>query len=135
MIILIIHIIVSCDQNISLIFYLKMDPMSGCDIRLVFTFPPKDSTLQYKNCVHLWNNFPSISTLCQFNFLTLWSSIITYHPIFNVNISKGNNGVSEVSRREPLLLDKNNQKKFIAWEQYSRQQIYYWHGQNYWFLK
>ena len=23
--------------------------MSGCGIRLVFTFPPKDSTLQYKN--------------------------------------------------------------------------------------
>ena len=40
-----------------------MDFMSGCDIRLVFTFPPKDSTLQYKKCVHLWNNFPSISTL------------------------------------------------------------------------
>ena len=40
-----------------------MDPMSGCDIRLVFTFPPKDSTLQCKKCVHLWNNFPCISTL------------------------------------------------------------------------
>ena len=26
-----------------------MDPMSGCDIRLVFTFPPKDSTVHYKN--------------------------------------------------------------------------------------
>ena len=40
-----------------------MDSMSGCDIRLVFTFPPKDSTLQYKNCVNLCNNFPRISTL------------------------------------------------------------------------
>ena len=40
-----------------------MDSMSGCDIRLVFTFPPKDNTLQYKKCVHLWNNFPCISTL------------------------------------------------------------------------
>ena len=40
-----------------------MDYMSGCDIRLVFTFPPKDSTLQYKKSVHLWNNFPCISTL------------------------------------------------------------------------
>ena len=37
--------------------------MSGCDIRLVFTFPPKDSTLQYKKCVHLYNIFPYISTL------------------------------------------------------------------------
>jgi len=26
-----------------------MDSMSGSDVRLVFTFPPKDSTLQYKN--------------------------------------------------------------------------------------
>jgi len=42
-----------------------MDPMSGCDIRLVFTFPPKDSTLQYKKYVHLWSNFPCISTLRQ----------------------------------------------------------------------
>ena len=28
------------------------DPMSGCDIRLVFTLPPRDSTLQYNRCVH-----------------------------------------------------------------------------------
>ena len=28
-----------------------MDPMSGCDTRLVFTLPPRDSTLQYKRCV------------------------------------------------------------------------------------
>ena len=44
-------------------FMWKMDPMSGCDIRLVSTLPPKDSTLQYKRCVHLWNNFPCIKTL------------------------------------------------------------------------
>ena len=29
-----------------------MYPMSGFDIRLVFTLPPRDSTLQYKRCVH-----------------------------------------------------------------------------------
>ena len=28
-----------------------MDSMAGYEIRLVFTFPPKGSTLQYKNCV------------------------------------------------------------------------------------
>ena len=39
-------------------FMWKMDPMSGCDIPLVFTLPPRDSTLQYKRCVHLWNKFP-----------------------------------------------------------------------------
>ena len=31
------------------IIFVKMDSMSGCDIRLVFTFPPKDNTLQFKN--------------------------------------------------------------------------------------
>ena len=35
----------------------KMDPMSGCDIRLVFTLQPRDRTLQHKQCVHLWNNY------------------------------------------------------------------------------
>ena len=44
-------------------FMWKMDPMSGCDIRLMFTLPPRDSTLQYKRCVHLWNKFPCIITL------------------------------------------------------------------------
>ena len=64
MIILIIQIIVSYDQNISLIFFMwKMDPMPGFDIRLAFTLPPRDSTLQYKRCVNLWNNFPCIITL------------------------------------------------------------------------
>ena len=45
-------------------FMWKMDPMSGFDIRLVFTLPPSDSTLQYKRCVHLWfwNKFPCIIT-------------------------------------------------------------------------
>ena len=44
-------------------FMWKMDPMSGFDIRLVFTLPPRDSTLQYKRCVHFWNNFPCITSL------------------------------------------------------------------------
>ena len=46
-----------------------MDSMSGCDIRLVFTLPPRDSTLQYKRCVHLWNNFPYITPLYLFIYL------------------------------------------------------------------
>ena len=63
---MIIHIIVSYDQNISLIFLMwKMDPMSGFDIRLVFILPPRDSTLQYKRCVHFWNNFPCITSLLE----------------------------------------------------------------------
>ena len=51
-----------------------MDPISGFVIRLVFTLPPKDSTLQtavYKKCVHLWNNFPCISTLGGMGFIII----------------------------------------------------------------
>ena len=29
------------------VFMWKLDPMSGCDIRLVFTLQPRDSTLQF----------------------------------------------------------------------------------------
>ena len=47
----------------------KMDPMSGCNIRLVFTLPPRDSTLQYKRCVQLWNNSPYITPLSAYNSL------------------------------------------------------------------
>ena len=51
----------------------KMGPMSGVDIRPVFTLPPRDSTLQFKRCVHLWNNFPCIITLACIMFsLKLW---------------------------------------------------------------
>ena len=32
--------------------FVKIDSMSGCDIRFVFTFPPKDITLQYKKNVY-----------------------------------------------------------------------------------
>ena len=36
---------------------------------------PKDSTLQYKRCVHLWNNFPCIITLVMFkDFQFSWTS-------------------------------------------------------------
>ena len=38
-------------------FMWTVDPMLGFDIRLVFTLPFRDSTLQYKRCVHLWNTF------------------------------------------------------------------------------
>ena len=40
-------------ENVIDFFNVKMDPMSGCDIRLVFTLPPRDSLLQYEKCVHL----------------------------------------------------------------------------------
>ena len=47
-------------------FFVKMDSLSGFEIRRVFTFPPKDRTLQYKKCAHLKNKFPCISTLMSF---------------------------------------------------------------------
>ena len=49
-----------------------MDSMSCCDICLVFTFPTKDSTLQYKKCVHLWNNFPCKLVPCILPSLKFW---------------------------------------------------------------
>ena len=49
-----------------------MDPMSGFDIRLVFTLPPRDSTLQYKRCVHLWNDFSCITTLVNPIYLSIF---------------------------------------------------------------
>ena len=50
-------------------FMWKMDPMSGFDIRLVFTLPPRDRTLQYKRCVHFWNNFPCNTSLHIFVYI------------------------------------------------------------------
>ena len=67
LIILIIRIIVS--RTFHWFFIWKMNPMSGFDIRLVLTLPPRDSTLQYKRCVHLWNNFICITSLFVFMFM------------------------------------------------------------------
>ena len=55
-------------------FMWKMDPISDFDIRLVFTLPPRDSTLQYKRCVHFWNNFPCLTILGP-TYPTLWKEI------------------------------------------------------------
>ena len=67
LIILVIRIILYYDQIILLIFYVKNGShirlWHGCNIRLVFTLSPRDSTPQYKRCVHLWNNFPCIITI------------------------------------------------------------------------
>ena len=44
-----LYIIVSYNQNISLIIFVKIDSMPGSDIRLVFTLPARDSTCSTKN--------------------------------------------------------------------------------------
>jgi len=65
-------------------FMWKMDPMSVCDIHLVFTLPPRDSTLQYKRCVHLWNNFPCIKSLHQpFYLLEYYSTLYGYYGFYS----------------------------------------------------
>ena len=55
-----------------------MDPMLGFDIFLEFTLPPSDSTLQYKKCVQLWNNFPCIITLSISRHLSKKKLVYTY---------------------------------------------------------
>ena len=50
--------------------------MSGCDIRLVFTFPPKDTTLQYKKCTSEIT-FLAFSALCKISCITLRSTVLT----------------------------------------------------------
>ena len=53
-----------------------IDFLSGFVIPFVFTLPPRDGTLQYKRCVHLWNNFPCITTL--------GSNVIINHATFYI---------------------------------------------------
>ena len=63
-IILMIHIIVFYCQYILLIFYVK----DGSHVR--------NSTLQYKRCVHLWNNFPCIISLGEMYHFSKFVQII-----------------------------------------------------------
>ena len=58
----------------------KINPMSGCDIRLVFTLPPRDGTLQYKRCVHFWNNFPCITSLTKPKLFLNYANFLTFKP-------------------------------------------------------
>ena len=66
--ILIFHMIISYDKNISLIFFVK----DGSHVRLrhpscVYITAQRQYTLQYKRCIHLWNNFLCIiALLCIF---------------------------------------------------------------------
>ena len=84
MIILIFHIIVSFDRNILLIFYVK----DGSHVRLwhpscVYINAQRDSTLQYKRYVHLWNNFPCIITLSLGSIWVNWLSGCVYIHLRN----------------------------------------------------
>ena len=65
-------------------FMWKMDPMWGFEIRLVFTLPPRDSTLQNKRCVHLRNNFPCIITLGR--TISVYCILLSYKQFFNLQL-------------------------------------------------
>ena len=95
-----------------------MDSMSGCDIRLVFTFPPKDSTLQYKKCVHLWNNFPCISTLLEIiSFSKLQTSIynsylIRQGAVVNRTSQSLHEGSREITLTVSLKTGKSDSQRY-----------------------
>ena len=61
--ILIIHIIVSYDQNISKIIFVKMDPMSGCKHPSCVYFSAQRQYTAVQKIRTLLNNFPCVSTL------------------------------------------------------------------------
>ena len=69
-------------------FMLKMHPMSGCDIRVVFTSSPRDSTLQYKKSIQLWNNFPSniIYWKGKYQEFVLFKPRLILHSVFSNNV-------------------------------------------------
>ena len=71
MIILIIHLIVTRIMTRIFHWFLmwKMDHMSGCVNRLVFTLLPKDSTLQYKNAYASEITFLALVPWFQMDFL------------------------------------------------------------------
>ena len=56
-------------------FMWKIDPTSGCEIRLVFTLQPTDSALQFKKYVHLWDLYVII--LC--TYLSIYLSEPSLH--------------------------------------------------------
>ena len=72
-------------------FMWKMDPMSGCNIRLVFTLPPRDSTLQYKRWVYFWNNFSCITFLStnKYYLLGMLLPINEYSVHFTLHSTSG----------------------------------------------
>ena len=60
-------------------FMWKMDPISGFDIRLGFTLPPRDSSLQYKRCVQFWNIFPCITSLVVGKYINIMKTTFDFN--------------------------------------------------------
>ena len=89
---------------------------------VLFTFPPKDNTLQYKKCVHLRNNFPCISTL-------VWIKHYLFLFIKSKIVFKGRipgNVLNEVLLFSFFCDDKFTAKKIIKEEKVAPNGQCYW---------
>jgi len=51
---------------------------------MAVTLPPRDSTLHYKRCVHLWNNFSYFITLDPYTVYTTQLLYLMPHEVFKV---------------------------------------------------
>ena len=93
-----------------------MDPISGFDIRLVFTLPPRDSTLQYKRCVHFWNNFPCITSLANsYFFVALNKYILNYAALLNDKYRCPSGQFPLFVNEETSLTIVNETTSFFKW--------------------
>ena len=83
-------------------FLWKIDPMSGCDIHLVFTLLPRDRSLQYKKMRTLpWNNFSCII-------------ILTIHPFRQLM----NEWIKLVLKIRKNNFQKRNGRSHLKWTVY-----------------
>ena len=88
-------------------FMWKMDTMSGFDIRLVFTLPPRDSTLQNTRYVHFWINFPCITFLrhSKHTIKSFIRHIAIYFICLLYSVSRWRSGFSKMGELSDLFPD------------------------------
>jgi len=88
-------------------FMWKMDTMSGFDIRLVFTLPPRDSTLQNTRYVHFWINFPCITFLrhSKHTIKSFIRHIAIYYICLLYSVSRWRSGFSKMGELSDLFPD------------------------------
>ena len=89
--------------------------MSGCDIRLVLTFPPKDITLQYKNAytseITFFALVPCFIRSLNNSIIRLFEQLHAYSDFFlkNLNNQKILFPCFQVIARNPKALELNSQ--------------------------
>ena len=92
-----------------------MDPMAGFDIRLVFTFPPKDSTLQDKNAYTSEITFLALVSCfirsLNNSIIRLFEQFHAFSDFFfkNLNNQKNLFPCFQVIARNPKALELNSQ--------------------------